>query len=556
MKNLLPNRFSKDEHGSITAFILVLFLIMVVGGGMAVDFMRHETERAALQDAMDRGVLSAASFTRQFEEGTVTQAEEEQYVEDLVVSYLRSNTLVQRDIDFNIDLDLQDNSRRVKIAGEYDIKTFFLRIINIPTLTVKAYSTAETKRSEVEISLILDNSGSMIQVIDADPTFPNGARKSKMDVLKVAAKEFIDIMINEESIDHTAISIIPFSSSTNAGSVLASKYPNLDQWHNKSYCFEFRGGDFVVNAANMGISPDDNYRQEQHFFSVDRFVDYDPITGAQLPADQPLIGYSYKVTKGGVAFAPPTPQCPNAEILPLSNNKVALGAAIDNMQAAGSTASWTGMKWGIALLDPKTQPIVRSLVIDNVIDPLFQNRPAAWDDEDAAKFIILMTDGKNTRHVRMRNGSYNMSPGGWKSQANADYWDISNWTWGWNSLREDKDENIVPGWDYEYNGQHEDTPPVFVWKDYNDGSFAVNTATGDKRLDALCAAAKSAILGAKGEHIVIYTIGFDVEVGSNPYKKMQDCASSKSKFYHVTGTNLRDAFIEIAASIEKLRLVD
>jgi len=54
--------FLKNDGGAITPFIVVMFLTMVVGGGMGVDFMRHEAERAALQGALDRRALAAASY--------------------------------------------------------------------------------------------------------------------------------------------------------------------------------------------------------------------------------------------------------------------------------------------------------------------------------------------------------------------------------------------------------------------------------------------------------------------------------------------------------------
>ena len=51
--------FLRDEDGAILPFTLLMFLIMVVATGMAVDYMRHETLRAELQNGLDRGLLAA-----------------------------------------------------------------------------------------------------------------------------------------------------------------------------------------------------------------------------------------------------------------------------------------------------------------------------------------------------------------------------------------------------------------------------------------------------------------------------------------------------------------
>ncbi len=529
MKNLLLNRFSKDEHGSITAFVLVLFLIMVVGSGMAVDFMRHETERAALQDAMDRGVLAAASFeiAQQFDDGVILGVDEEEYVEDLVVSYFRSNTLTRREIDFDVSIDIQPNSRRVSITGDYDINTFFLRIINIRTLNVNAISTAATARREVEVSLILDTTGSMERYVRDE----NGNWVRKIDALKVAAKDFIDKMLFGDAIDHTTMSLVFFEASVNTGPVLAAQY-NLQAWHNYSYCFEFARADFRTTA----LSPTIPYNQEQHF-----------MRGRGVP------------------------ECPYNEIIPFSNNSVALKTAIDGMSTGGYTATYAGMKWGVALLDPVAMPVVSSLstikadhtcgvnpdtgeegnyILDSdnfptaemcmfLVNPQFSNkRPAAWDDDRALKVVVLMTDGDNTHHVRVKtnrnyyfryNRDENGDPIPWRHLRNADHWD-----------------NVRP-------------PQYGNWRDNRfDRSRMITTNGGDDRLQDICDAARLPVSAESDNvRIQVYTIGFAISNGSRAYRQMRRCASDLTAFYHARDAeDLATAFDQIATSVTKLRLID
>ena len=54
--------FRDDENGSIIIFTLFLLILMLAIGGMAVDFMRFECERAVLQSTADRAVLAAADL--------------------------------------------------------------------------------------------------------------------------------------------------------------------------------------------------------------------------------------------------------------------------------------------------------------------------------------------------------------------------------------------------------------------------------------------------------------------------------------------------------------
>lgn len=455
-------RLSRDEHGSITVFVLVIFLTLVVAGGMGIDFMRHESERVALQDALDRGVLAAASFEVENEEVDI---------EERVISYIRaSEFLSDRGLVLDVDDDITIYTRRVTVSGSYQLNTFFLKIIGINTLSVAAVSTAQTSRGEVEISLILDNSGSMAG--------------SKMTNLHSAANNFIDLVLNDETVDHTTLSLIPFSAQVNAGPTLAAQY-NLDTWHDYSYCFEFGADDYDTTA----LSTVTEFEQEQHFYRGNRS----------------------------------THECPASGIVPFSNNPAVLHAAINAMEAGGYTATYAGMKWGTALLDPSSGTVLSSLITGGTVDPVFAGRPLAWDHSHGYKFVILMTDGANTTHQRIRPSDYNHEgTASWRSQANADYWDE----------RRCRSSNDC----------------------YT--RTVTNGSTGNNWLEDICDAAKINVDGTNRDRITVFTIGFAVSAGSNAYNAMRDCASSEANFYHVEDADLNSAFVQIASAISKLRLID
>jgi len=469
MRIPMLNQFIKNDDGAITPFVIAMFLTMVVGGGMGVDFMRHEAERAALQDALDRGVLAAASYEVSKYE---TSANVTVDLEARVASYLESSeNLKNRNPELVITSNISELSRQVSASGNYEINTFFLKLIGITTLPVVARATAISSINEVEISLILDNSGSM-----------NG---DKIQDLKTAANTFIDLVLNDNTVDHTTISLIPFAAQVNAGPVLAAEY-NLAEWQDYSWCFEFDSDDYRTTSLSQVTS----FGQEQNYY------------------------------RGNYG----TNECPASTIIPFSNNPTVLKTAINNMQAGGYTATYAGMKWGAALLDPVAQPVVNSLIANGVVNPIFAGRPLAWDDE-GLKFIILMTDGANTTHRRIRPSNYNSEgTASWRSQENADYWNGRRCRSG--------------------DGCSTET--------------VTSASAGDSRLDAICASAKAPIPGDSplSQRIIVYTIGFDVSVGSNPYVKMRDCASSASRFYHVGTADLTAAFVQIAKSINKLKLSD
>ncbi|TAG21449.1 MAG: hypothetical protein EAZ40_08960, partial [Rhodobacterales bacterium] len=55
-------RFRDDEGGSMAIIMIFTFLAMIIFGGIAVDVMRFETRRVAMQQTLDRAALAAAGL--------------------------------------------------------------------------------------------------------------------------------------------------------------------------------------------------------------------------------------------------------------------------------------------------------------------------------------------------------------------------------------------------------------------------------------------------------------------------------------------------------------
>lgn len=75
--------------------------------------------------------------------------------------------------------------------------------------------------------------------------------------------------------------------------------------------------------------------------------------------------------------------CPAEAIMPLSIDKTALKASIDNYVAAGSTAGQIGVAWGWYMLSPNFSYLFPEA-----------SQPAPYDDEETTKVAVIMTDGE------------------------------------------------------------------------------------------------------------------------------------------------------------------
>jgi hypothetical protein len=299
-------------------------------------------------------------------------------------------------------------------------------------------------------------------------------------VLRGAASHFIDVILPEAARAQTTVSLIPYSGHVNAGPMF--DHFNTSRVHGYSSCIEFTDSDFDTTALPAAGS-----RAQVPHFQWFRFEG----------------NYGHDAEWGW---------CPNdgRAILPFSNDPDALKTRINALIGHDGTGTQNGLKWGLGLLDPTTQPLTAQLVGSGVVNPDFEERPAAFENPDALKVVVVMTDGNIRYQQRPKASAYD-------SESERVYW-----------------------------ASHQLS-----------SSYATLSSSGSRNADE--AFRGTQFLGlcdqAKASGIVVFTIGFDVAVGSDAYNEMRTCASSEGHFYHVEGLELVTAFDQIAATIESLKLV-
>ena len=351
----------QDECGGITIFVLILSVLLLVAGGMAVDFQRQELARADLQNALDRGILAATNPNQVY--ASSGPLSEDEQAEQLVYEYLASRNDTTYALTVSVTVGQAVAGRAVTASADHPLDTIFLRMMGLNTLNVAVGSAAIYAAPKVEITLVLDVSGSM----GWDSTSAPG---TKLAQLKIAAKEFLDIVLTADTTAQTLITIVPFSQQVDLPRSMADLY-NLDRVHDFSSCFDFHGLDFQTTA--MPTNPSTPYEQGQHF--------------------------SENVGVGNFG-------CPkvNNAITPFSNDLSDLKNAIDALSPETWTATYMGMKWGSALLDPTSRPVVDAMIANGELSNNFDGWPNSWNDTTVRKITVLMSDGQNTKLNEIVNG--------------------------------------------------------------------------------------------------------------------------------------------------------
>ncbi|SEV98284.1 Flp pilus assembly protein TadG [Cognatiyoonia koreensis] len=474
--------FHDDESGSMVIFTLFILVLMLIIGGMAVDFMRFESRRAMMQGALDSAVLAAADLDQQLDPAVITQ--------DYITKSQAGNCLNGPVI---VD-DSALNYRSVSANCQLTMNTFFLRLIGIDQLTASAESTAIEGVGDIEISLVVDVSGSMRELT-------GGGGETKIEALRSAASSFVDELLLPEYEDKISLSLIPYSWHVNVGEELFGTL-NAPERHGWSHCVDIPNSEYSTTAWNNNVE----LLQTQH-------VQTNPQGSDPGPVDSPTC-----------------PRFAYEEIIPLSQNANQLKGAIGQLQPRSGTAIYMGVKWGTTLLDPTFKSNLEALP-NGMIDAAFSDRPAPYPDpdnrrsNDTFKYLVLMTDGMNSDVLRL----------------NEDYYQTPSQIAHWNTMNIQQFFSNVSTWNSSVVGRYRETIQV--------------AADGDIMMQSMCTAAKDAGIIIFG--IGVFEAddpNNPNEPQDNGRNQLRNCSSSSGHYFETTGDELTEIFEAIAGQITDLRL--
>ena len=557
--------FTAREDGSLTIFSLFLFILILMIAGTAVDLIRHERNRVAMQNTLDTAVLAASS---------VGQSENP---EDVVKDYVQKAGFSANQVQIATTSNMTGNtvtSRSVTASSLVTVDTMFMDLMGINSLNATTYTAAEEGNTKVEIALILDISDSM-NSSSADPS------KTKIQALQQAAKEFVSVIFDTNDAQNVSISIIPYNHQVtmpdgirnrltlNSGTVTVASPPSyagaLTQYelaNPNSRCLVFDTADYETRALTSTGTANLSAR-----FLQDRF--YWELNG--------IVQQDYETPYEWAHW------CNNlqSQILPYSNNESDLNTYIDSLRAEGATAINIGMNWGAAMLDPNFQPIVQDMVNQGEISSDMSIYPAAYGNPDSQKYVVLMTDGINTNQYDL-DTPYKSGPTRiW--YADSETSGGTDTYAGYYVLMPNK--TASERW-YKPNSPHDSTddqylsesslPADAVQLDYHElyERFGVRSAArfffqysdtaayddhyynqiqsgfgnANTNSEKICDRTKTA------DAITVYTVAFEASASGEAL--LQYCATAPGFYFDVDGTQISDAFSAIANQIALLRLTE
>lgn len=383
-------RFAADESGSITLMMILFFLMILMATGFALDLAKHEVRRASLQSAVDRGALAAASLTQTLEADSAGSTGP---LEGMVQDYVTASNVFDGPVSLTVDETIEVNSRNVSVYANTSVGTMFMAMAGLPQLAVGVETRAIESLDDLEISMVFDTSGSMdndAQTGDQD--------LAKLNNFKIAAGRFVNHFLADNDDDRVSISMVQYDSHVNPGPWMFNRVTGGLPTAGQGSCYEIKIQEDLVD--NPGTIPGLGSTPGERRQIVDA-------RSVQLESEQPRNAVEPTVWTGGTYedLCPPDDvggtiyleddRQPLFDVLgvQLVDDEITLTGG--GIEADGSTTTYFGTQWGLALLNPATQPIISEMAVPVVglVDPAMADRPAPWLTNNTQKVLLLLSDG-------------------------------------------------------------------------------------------------------------------------------------------------------------------
>jgi Flp pilus assembly protein TadG len=334
--------FWSDREGNV-ALLFALAAIPIFGAvGAAVDYSLASAYRTDLQKALDATALAL----------TKIMPADEATLNTVGNQYFQAN-LNTGDLT-NLQLTIQPDIGTLRVSATATYKVHMANIIGASTIDLSASAEAKWSIGKVEVALALDNSWSMNSL--GRMTQLKAASHDLLNVLESAAKEPED----------ARVAIVPFDAVVNVGTEhVEATWLRWNHWDSLNQ-------NCSGPSWNRVCTPKDHSEWNGCVWDRDKNRDAND--------DQPGSGDSTKY---------PAWQCNNGinsnllvPMMALTTDWEALHAKVEDMVPAGYTNVTIGLVWAWHALSPTP------VMTDGV----------PYDTENMIKYVILLTDGDNTRN--------------------------------------------------------------------------------------------------------------------------------------------------------------
>ena len=349
-----------DSQGAV-ALIFALFLVpFVVVAGMAIEISRASFINTELAYACDAAAIAGARY----QVADVTTNANKVFFANFMQG--------SNNVNMTPNITLSNNNTTVTVSAASILPTYLGRLPGIFNLKVHGFSQVYRTFKNIEVALVLDNTGSM-------------ASNGKIQGLQNAASNLINTIFQNQNTSTTAaISVVPYVATVNIGT-------NHKNWLADPQTLNLFPGDTpwagcvgtVDNYTTMDTdNPPGPSRLWPVYLAASTFGLFRgqngnnnwKIAGGKLQVIQPVPGVNIG----------PNRSC-GLPVQPLTNNRNTLLAQINAMVPVngGGTFGNLGLVWGWNTISPKWTGLWGGI------------DPKPYNAQNNQKYIVIVTDGEN-----------------------------------------------------------------------------------------------------------------------------------------------------------------
>jgi Flp pilus assembly protein TadG len=365
------SQFMRDRSGGVALMFAMMATLLIAISGGAMDYARKRSAETLIRNKIDAALFAVAKAKASNESLDVKQAFKTYF--DATATDV-SNVLI-KDVDVTADTD-GGVQARVQAA----VPASLLNVIGIGSMQIDMTAGAAYNVGALELVLALDSTTSM----DDGVKFPG---------LKAAANELVDYLHdNSDGAGELKIGIVPFAQYVNVG--LGNRYASWLDVPPDTTTTEYKCSlqKELLSKSNCVTTTNTCYNDGMPYSCSSESCDYQYGPEKEVCSDVTTtttwygcVGsrdYPLNTQDGG--FGTPVPGLPNvgcpSQVLPLTKEKDAVKATLNGMTTSGETYIPSGLTWAWRLLSSKA--------------PFGEGAPKK---EKIEKYIVLMTDGANTR---------------------------------------------------------------------------------------------------------------------------------------------------------------
>jgi Flp pilus assembly protein TadG len=354
----IVDRWRADSGGNI-AIIFALSIIPILSiVGVAIDTQMTMTQKNKIQSMIDNAVIYGA---RSMQAGK-SRADVTKDVNQYVAALLKQQ---KGDVSCTgVALEYVDGKQDINATIMCSQPTTLSNLFGQTKMDFRVRSGSTYGIGKLEVSFVFDVSGSM-------------GNSGKMASLKIAARDAVDTLMPADSNlanpDDVRIAMVTYDTQVNAGAYFKA-VTNLNPKRNFSYTYCTKTNKNGSCAKTNTVTTNMTSTCVHERGGSPAFTDADPGPGAWLQADDP----TYNTSSGKWST-----NCNDIGPQPLTHSRSALYDYINNLDDYGTTAGHTGVAWGWYLIAPNWSSVWPAA-----------SKPLAYDEPDAAKAMIMMTDGE------------------------------------------------------------------------------------------------------------------------------------------------------------------